>query len=225
MSMGYRLRHWGTQVDVLVLDPRAAELHALMPEKKAADTSKFLLSPMPGLLVTVNGQRGQAIKAGQELAVIEAMKMENVLCAERDGIIAVVHAHPWDNLAVDQPILEFEEAGPGSPPTDRPHPAARAMTEETAIGVHIRRVRVRGRVQGVWFRGWIIEEATARGLDGWVRNCLDGTVEAVFCGPADKVSDMVSACRQGPPAAVVTAVESRTENQPPKSGFRSRPTQ
>lgn len=99
------------------------------------------------------------------------------------------------------------------------------MTEETAIGVHIRRVRVRGRVQGVWFRGWIIEEATARGLDGWVRNRLDGTVEAVFCGPADKVSDMVSACRQGPPAAVVTAVESRTEDQPPKPGFRPRPTQ
>jgi len=68
-------------------------------------------------------------------------------------------------------------------------------------------VRIRGRVQGVWYRGWTEEEAARRGLRGWVRNRRDGSVEAVFCGPAALVQDMVDACWRGPPAARVEAVE------------------
>ncbi|MGB8274968.1 MAG: acetyl/propionyl/methylcrotonyl-CoA carboxylase subunit alpha [Alphaproteobacteria bacterium] len=108
LPVGYRLFHGGAQVDVLVLRPRAAELNALMPVKEPPDLSKFVLSPMPGLLVSVAVETGQEIRAGEELAVVEAMKMENILRADRDGTIAVVHAQPGDSLAVDQKILEFE---------------------------------------------------------------------------------------------------------------------
>ncbi|MES9938636.1 MAG: biotin/lipoyl-containing protein, partial [Sedimenticola sp.] len=83
-------------------------LHALMPEKEEADLSKFLLSPMPGLLVKVSVAAGQEVKAGEELAVIEAMKMENVLRAEQDAVVAKVAAEPGDSLMVDQAIIEFE---------------------------------------------------------------------------------------------------------------------
>jgi propionyl-CoA carboxylase alpha chain len=70
--------------------------------------SRFLLSPMPGLLVSLAVAEGQEVKAGQELATVEAMKMENLLRAERDGKVAKLHAQPGDSLAVDQAILEFE---------------------------------------------------------------------------------------------------------------------
>ena len=93
---------------VRVLSPRAAELLGLMPEKQAPDTSRLLLSPMPGLLVAVMVMPAQEIKAGEPLAVVEAMKMENVLRAERDGRIASIRAKPGDSLAVDAVILEFE---------------------------------------------------------------------------------------------------------------------
>jgi propionyl-CoA carboxylase alpha chain len=96
------------QIDVLVVPPRAAELAALMPVKRPPDRSKFLLSPMPGLLASLSVAAGQEVKAGQELCVVEAMKMENLLRAERDGRVSVLHARPGDSLAVDQPILEFE---------------------------------------------------------------------------------------------------------------------
>ena len=108
VDVAYRLTHRGAEADVLVLSPRHAELQALMPAKEVADTSKFLLSPMPGLLVSVAVSQGQEVKAGEELAVVEAMKMENVLRAERDGIIVDIKAKPGDILAVDQVILEFE---------------------------------------------------------------------------------------------------------------------
>jgi len=78
-----------------------------MPHKEPPDLSRFLLSPMPGLLVSVAVVVGQDVKAGEELAVVEAMKMENVLRAERDGVVATLHAEPGDSLAVDQAILEF----------------------------------------------------------------------------------------------------------------------
>jgi propionyl-CoA carboxylase alpha chain len=107
-GIGYRLSHGGAQLDMQVLSPRAAALAALMPVKQAPDMSRFLLSPMPGLLVSVAAQPGQDVKAGQELAVVEAMKMENVLRAERDGKVQTLHAKPGDSLAVDQAILEFE---------------------------------------------------------------------------------------------------------------------
>jgi len=91
-----------------VLAPRAAELLAIMPVKAAADTSRQVLSPMPGLLTAVVVGEGQEVKAGEPLVVVEAMKMENVLRAERDGRVAKLRAKPGDSLAVDQVILEFE---------------------------------------------------------------------------------------------------------------------
>ena len=95
------------EVAVQVLRPRVAELAARMPVKQAPDLSRYLLSPMPGLLVELAVAAGQEVKAGEVLAVVEAMKMENVLRAERDGAIAKIHAEPGASLAVDQPILEF----------------------------------------------------------------------------------------------------------------------
>ena len=105
---GYRVAHGGFEAEVLALSPRAAGFHALMPVKEAPDTSRFVLSPMPGLLISLAVENGQAVKAGEELAVVEAMKMENVLRAERNGTVAEVHARPGDSLAVDQVIVEFE---------------------------------------------------------------------------------------------------------------------
>ena len=104
----FRLVHGGVIRRAQVLPPRAAELLALMPEKQVSDTSRLLLSPMPGLLSSVAVSQGQEVKAGEPLAVIEAMKMENILRAERDGRIARIRANPGDSLAVDQVILEFE---------------------------------------------------------------------------------------------------------------------
>jgi acylphosphatase len=80
------------------------------------------------------------------------------------------------------------------------------------------RVRVEGRVQGVWFRAWTVQEATRRGLSGWVCNRRDGAVEAVFAGPRAQVDDMVAACRRGPPAAAVTALTQTTEPETPPAG-------
>jgi len=107
-NMQYRLFHWGSQVDIMVLTARAAELLRCMPVKEAPDMSRFLLSPMPGLLTQLRVGEGSDIRSGQDLAVVEAMKMENVLRAERDGKVARVIAAVGDILAVDQPILEFE---------------------------------------------------------------------------------------------------------------------
>ena len=104
----FRLTHRGVTRRAQVLSPRAAQLLALMPEKKAPDTSRLLLSPMPGLLSSVIVEQGQDVKAGEPLAIVEAMKMENVLRAEHDGRVARIRANPGDSLAVDQVILEFE---------------------------------------------------------------------------------------------------------------------
>lgn len=87
------------------------------------------------------------------------------------------------------------------------------------------RAVIKGRVQGVWFRGWTVDEATMRGLAGWVRNRRDGTVEALFHGPAAKVTDMLEACWKGPPSARVDDVQvEKTEEVPGFSGFRQYPT-
>jgi len=104
----FRLMHRGVIRRAQVLSPRAAELLALMPEKKAPDISRLLLSPMPGLLSSIVVEQGQEVKAGEPLAIVEAMKMENVLRAERDGRVARIRANPGDSLAVDEVILEFE---------------------------------------------------------------------------------------------------------------------
>jgi propionyl-CoA carboxylase alpha chain len=108
LAVGFALRHAGAEVVVRVVDARAAELMALMPKKRVADTSKLLLSPMPGLLLSIAVKPGQEVKVGEELAVVEAMKMENVLRAAQDGIIADVKAQPGDSLAVDQVIVTFQ---------------------------------------------------------------------------------------------------------------------
>ncbi len=108
VGIGWRVSHGGVTLDLKVMTPRAAELAKLMPVKQAADLSRFLLSPMPGLLVSLAVKSGEEVKAGQELAVVEAMKMENLLRAERDGKVGKLHAAPGDSLAVDQAILEFE---------------------------------------------------------------------------------------------------------------------
>jgi propionyl-CoA carboxylase alpha chain len=108
VGLKYRLTHMGTQVELQVLPRRAAELLRMMPRKVAPDRSKFLLSPMPGLLAEVAVRRGQEVKAGERLIVIEAMKMQNVLLAERDGVIAELLASAGESVAVDQAILRFE---------------------------------------------------------------------------------------------------------------------
>jgi len=106
--LALRIAHNGTRLDALVLTPRMAQLHALMPFKAPPDMSRFLLSPMPGLLVDIAVKPGQKVQAGERLAVIEAMKMENVLFASADGVVGKVLASRGESLAVDQPIVEFE---------------------------------------------------------------------------------------------------------------------
>jgi propionyl-CoA carboxylase alpha chain len=108
MGLKYHVSHSGHQVDVIVMTPRAAELLAKMPYKPPPDLSKFLLAPMPGLLVELTVQAGQEIRAGETLVVIEAMKMQNVIKAENDCVVAEVLAKPGESLSVDQPIVRFE---------------------------------------------------------------------------------------------------------------------
>ncbi len=103
------VQHNGTRIDTLVVSPRMAELHTLMPFKAPPDMSRFVLSPMPGLLVDVAVAPGQKVQAGERVAVIEAMKMENVLFAAADGVVAKVLAAKGESLAVDQPIVEFAQ--------------------------------------------------------------------------------------------------------------------
>ena len=105
--LALRVQHNGKRIDVLVMSPRMAELHALMPFKAAPDLSRFVLSPMPGLLVDVAVVPGQKVQAGERVAVIEAMKMENVLFAAADGVVDKVLAAKGESLMVDQPIVEF----------------------------------------------------------------------------------------------------------------------
>jgi propionyl-CoA carboxylase alpha chain len=107
-GLDYVVSHGGAQVVARMLSPRAAELYDLMPAKQPPDLSRLLLSPMPGLLVDVAVAVGQQVRAGERLAVIEAMKMENVLIAQRDAVVKKVSAGKGDSLAVDQIILEFE---------------------------------------------------------------------------------------------------------------------
>ncbi|MGQ9723772.1 MAG: acetyl-CoA carboxylase biotin carboxylase subunit [Tepidimonas sp.] len=102
------VQHNGTQLECLVMPPRTAELYRLMPSKALPDMSRFVLSPMPGRLVDVTVRPGQKVRAGERVAVIEAMKMETALYAAADGVVARVLANQGELLAVDQPIVEFE---------------------------------------------------------------------------------------------------------------------
>ena len=105
--LALRVAHDGTQIEAMVLSPLGARLLELMPYKAPPDLSKFLMSPMPGLLVEVSVEPGQQVQAGEKLAVIEAMKMENVLFATQDGVVGKISAAKGESLAVDQIILEF----------------------------------------------------------------------------------------------------------------------
>ena len=105
---GFRLRTRGADLRVHVRRPRTAELARLMPEKLPPDTSKFLLCPMPGLVVKVNVAPGDEVQEGQALATVEAMKMENILRAERRGVVKAVNAEAGQSLKVDDVIMEFE---------------------------------------------------------------------------------------------------------------------
>jgi propionyl-CoA carboxylase alpha chain len=107
-GMKYRLFHFGAQADLTVLTARTAELFALMPDKAPPDLSKFLISPMPGLLRELGVREGQEVKAGEKLAVIEAMKMENILRADQDCKVKKLVAKAGESLSVDQVIIEFE---------------------------------------------------------------------------------------------------------------------
>ena len=108
VGLGYRISHNGASLFARVFSPRQAELEALMPFKAPPDLSKVLLSPMPGLLVDVAVQAGQTVRAGERLAAIEAMKMENILFATQDCVVTEVVAKKGESLAVDQVIMRFE---------------------------------------------------------------------------------------------------------------------
>lgn len=105
---GFDVRHRGVEFKVAVRNERAAELAKIMPVKVAPDTSNLLLCPMPGVVVSILVEEGQEVQDGQALAVVEAMKMENTLRAEKKGVIAKINAVPGENLAVDEVIMEFE---------------------------------------------------------------------------------------------------------------------
>ena len=107
-TIGYRLFHRGAQVNARVYTPLTAELSGHMLHKAPPDLSRFLLSPMPGLLVSLSAKAGDRVEQGQELAVVEAMKMENSLRARQGGVVKSVNAEVGASLVVDQPILEFE---------------------------------------------------------------------------------------------------------------------
>ncbi len=107
IANGLNLAYRGIQVPVYVYTAREAELAALMPVKAGADMSKFLLCPMPGLVKAISVEEGAKVQAGDNLAVVEAMKMENILKAERDGVVKKINAKAGDSLAVDAVILEF----------------------------------------------------------------------------------------------------------------------
>jgi propionyl-CoA carboxylase alpha chain len=108
VGLAYRVMHDGAQIEAKVVSPFAAKMHALMPFKAPPDLSRFLLSPMPGLLVDIAVQPGQKVLAGEKLAVIEAMKMENILLAPQDAVVKEVRAAKGESLSVDQVILAFE---------------------------------------------------------------------------------------------------------------------
>jgi len=105
---GYRIAWRGASRKVFIRSPRVAELAALMPEKLPPDTSKMLLCPMPGLVMSIAVAEGDEVQEGQALCTVEAMKMENVLRAERKGVVSAIKAEPGDSLAVDAVIMEFE---------------------------------------------------------------------------------------------------------------------
>jgi len=104
---GFVIRHRAAKAKVLVLSPRSAELHGKLPEKQPADTSKMIISPMPGLVVSMDVEVGQTVREGEVVCVIEAMKMQNIIRAEREGVVKLVSAKGGDSVAADEVLVEF----------------------------------------------------------------------------------------------------------------------
>jgi propionyl-CoA carboxylase alpha chain len=104
---GFVIRHRAAKANVLVLTPLSAELHERLPKKQAADTSRLIVSPMPGLVVSLDVTPGREVKAGEAVAVIEAMKMQNIIKAERDGVVKSVGVKAGDSVAADEVLVEF----------------------------------------------------------------------------------------------------------------------
>ena len=191
----------------MVLSHTAATLLARMPEKKPADTTSQIRSPMPGMVVDVLVDAGDTVSIGQGLAIVDAMKMEK-------------RAAGGTRRHRRQGARRAGRFGCRRSAADRIRNGltARAANERAV------RVRITGRVQGVWFRAWTREEARDLGLDGWVRNRADGSVEAVFAGAADDVAAMLRLCRKGPPLARVEAVTVDETDDIVEPGFRQLPT-
>jgi propionyl-CoA carboxylase alpha chain len=104
---GFQVRHRATTLKVLVLTAKSAELHEKLPPKKLADTSRLILSPMPGLVVTLDVAPGQQVRTGEQVAIIEAMKMQNIIRAERDGVVKAIGAAAGDSVAADEMLVEL----------------------------------------------------------------------------------------------------------------------
>jgi len=104
---GFVIRHRAAKAKVLVLTPRSAQLHDKLPHKQAADTSRLVLSPMPGLVVSMDVALGQQVREGEVVCVLEAMKMQNIIRAERDGTVKAVNAKAGDPVAADEVLVEF----------------------------------------------------------------------------------------------------------------------
>jgi propionyl-CoA carboxylase alpha chain len=104
---GVRLSHRGVETDAVVYTEPEAAAARLMPLRSATDSGKSVKCPMPGLVVSIAVTEGQEVKVGETLAVVEAMKMENILRAERDGVVKAIHVRAGESLAVDQAMLEF----------------------------------------------------------------------------------------------------------------------
>jgi propionyl-CoA carboxylase alpha chain len=107
IANGFELAYRGIEAKAYVFTEIEADAARLMPMNKTADSGKALRCPMPGLVLSIAVAEGQEVKAGETLAVVEAMKMENVLRAERDGTVKTIHTKPGDSLAVDAVIMEF----------------------------------------------------------------------------------------------------------------------
>ena len=107
LAEGFLVRHRAARQRVLVLTPHSAELHDRLPDREPADTSRLVLSPMPGLVVSIAVSPGQLVKAGEALAVVEAMKMQNIIRSERDGEIKSVGPEAGDSIAADEVLVEF----------------------------------------------------------------------------------------------------------------------
>lgn len=105
---GYVFRHRGVSLRALVCTPRSAELHAKLPEKEEADLSKLIMSPMPGLVVSIDVEVGQEVKSGEAVCVVEAMKMQNIIRAETDGVVKAVNVGAGDSVAADEIMVEFD---------------------------------------------------------------------------------------------------------------------